>query len=195
MLLFFSDDWVSPIQSFNDIIMPTRKQSEKLISHSRTWTSWVHCAVRYAVFIEEHRQFWDLFEADNSLYRANAAWLAIYFALLAAALLTMGQEQVSLLFQQGNTNPLMSNWYGAAVFCLQQADYLRKYDVRNIQAIAVLQMSCPTFGDFRFRSSLMACAVRMASALDIPYRETDERTSVEVEYSWRLWWTFVIDEW
>lgn len=90
---------------------------------------------------------------------------------------------------------LLANWYGASLFCLQKADYLRDFNFGNVQAMAILQVSCSAVGDFRFRSSLLSISIRIAGHLGLPFKPDEDHTLLQCEMSRRLWWTLVICEW
>ena len=73
---------------------------------------------------------------------------------------------------------------------------MRNYDLRTVQAIAILQMSCSAVGDFRFRPQLIALGISIAKHLGLPFdSEAGERSLLDCEISRRLWWTLVICDW
>lgn len=91
MSLVFPSQFISVVQTWDDIYLPSQAQSLKLIQHGKLWTSWIHCAVNYAKFEAEHQRFWEFLESGGRLRERNASWLAIYFALLAVS--TKGHER------------------------------------------------------------------------------------------------------
>lgn len=73
---------------------------------------------------------------------------------------------------------------------------MRNYDLRTVQAIAILQMSCSAVGDFRFRPHLVALGISIAKNLGLPFDpETGDKPLIDCEISRRLWWTLVICDW
>ncbi|KAH8646311.1 hypothetical protein BX600DRAFT_444112 [Xylariales sp. PMI_506] len=188
----------SSVHSWEDIKLPTRDQSIRLIDHSRVWTSWIHCAVRYQEFEQSHRGFWSRMEAGSSLRYEDPLWLAIYFSLLAdqAALLTYNEEDIrERLFLDGKLFNLVHIWYSASIFCLEKADYMRNNNYMAMQAIAVLQMSSNYLGDHIFRNRLMTVGIQIGKDLGLPYPSSGKYSPIEIEYSCRLWWVFIICEW
>ena len=79
----FRNRFVSSVGSWGDIHMPTQDQTRYLIKCGRMWTSWIHCAVYYQQFEEEHEQYLNQLDAGIHLNDISPAWLGIYFALLA----------------------------------------------------------------------------------------------------------------
>lgn len=86
MSLVFPSQFISSVQTWNDIFLPTRSQSAQLIQHSKLWTSWIHCAVYYPEFYLAHDELWDHLDAGGTLQQRDPSWLAIYFGLLAVSL-------------------------------------------------------------------------------------------------------------
>jgi hypothetical protein len=81
--------------SWPDIPLPSRELSLRLLCHDRLWNSWVHYGVQYPQFEDEHAAFWDNLEAGTALTEIDPFWLAIYFAILSTALLSIGKEDLS----------------------------------------------------------------------------------------------------
>lgn len=80
----------APDQSHFDrhrIVFPTRECSIKLIEHDKTWNSWVHYAVQYPDFSEEHELFLKKLAAGTPTCQIDPAWLGLYFAVLAVRIL------------------------------------------------------------------------------------------------------------
>jgi len=65
------------------IAFPMQDCSAKLIDHDKTWNSWVHYAVQYPEFDQEHELLWEKLEAGTPADQIDPAWLALYFAVLA----------------------------------------------------------------------------------------------------------------
>ncbi|KAH8689440.1 hypothetical protein BGW36DRAFT_433440 [Talaromyces proteolyticus] len=183
----------SPIKAWGDIILPSRHQSMTLVEHGRLWTSWIHCALDHASFEEQHNRFWNWLGQGHTIEENCPAWLAIFFASLAASLLTIDTAEADI--SEDSVSTLLANWYGASLFCLEQADYLRNFDIRSVQSIAILQMCCSAVGDFRLRSCLLPLGIRIASWLKLPYIPEQGYDLRQCEWSRRLWWTLVICEW
>ncbi|KAG4432989.1 hypothetical protein IFR05_011533 [Cadophora sp. M221] len=198
MSLVFPSQFISVVQTWDDILVPSRSQSMKLIQHGKLWTSWIHCAINYRQFEAAHDEFWDFLESGGSIRERNASWLAIYFALLAAAILTSDEDNMDpsiLPHMSGNLNSLMHNWYSASLYCLEVANYTRSSEFMHVQAIGILQMCCNAVGDIVFRNRMMAIGLGIANDLGLPYKVGAEHSLVDAEVSRRLWWVFVIGEW
>lgn len=67
------------------ILVPTRGCSIKLIDHDKTWNSWVHYAIQYPDFDQEHGLFWEKLETGTPMEDIDASWLALYFAVLTVS--------------------------------------------------------------------------------------------------------------
>ena len=79
-------NFVSPVHSWDDIILPSREQSHVLVRHASTWTCWIHCALNSAEFEREHDDFRKENPKSTNLAKYSPSWLAIYFASLAVSL-------------------------------------------------------------------------------------------------------------
>lgn len=97
------------------ILLPTRGCSMKFVDHDKTWNSWVHYAVQYPDFDQEHDLFWEKLETGTPIEDIDPSWLGLYFAVLTvsnyassfrdgvlkpflqAALLTMDEEEAMSL--------------------------------------------------------------------------------------------------
>lgn len=89
----------------------------------------------------------------------------------------------------------MHNWYHAALFCLDRADYLRTPDIRSVQAIAILQLCCGAAGDGRLRRRLIAVGISLSNDLGLPFGPDSGHSIVHRELSRQWWWMFVASEW
>lgn len=88
------------------------------------------------------------------------------------------------------------NWYEAAIFCLQQADFLRVANVHNVQAIAVLCMTFNNRGDSEMGHHLRVSAIRIAQTLRLGQDDNEREVQhLGIEAERRLWWTLIICEW
>jgi hypothetical protein len=74
------------VHGWDDIVLPTKRQSLQLVEHSKVWTAWIHCAICYRDFEPAHQDLLASLEAGNSLKQHDPSWLAIYFAILAVRL-------------------------------------------------------------------------------------------------------------
>lgn len=70
-------------KSWRDVLVPTRACSYRLIAHDKIWNSWVHYAVEYPRFEEEHVKFREALDSGVPLQDMDYLWLAIYFAVIA----------------------------------------------------------------------------------------------------------------
>jgi hypothetical protein len=124
------------VKCIEDIAKPTQACSCRFVEFAETWTSWVHFAFFFPRFRQEHEGFW---AEGASLTSFDPLWLAVYFATLASALGFMSDEDFML---GGAPLPsrvlLIRNWYSAALFYLDQGDFLQKSNILIVQAIVVL---------------------------------------------------------
>lgn len=91
---------------------------------------------------------------------------------------------------------LLENWYDAALYFLDQAEYLRKPDMRTVQTIAILLGLYKNMGDFSLHATHLACGIRIAQTLHLDNDAMNTSTSlIDNEVRRRLWWTLMICEW
>jgi hypothetical protein len=67
MALVFPNQFVSLIETWEDIFLPSYSQSVHMIQHGKPWTSWIHCAVYYPEFEAAHEELWDLLDSGGTL--------------------------------------------------------------------------------------------------------------------------------
>ncbi|KAI7780516.1 hypothetical protein LA080_015917 [Diaporthe eres] len=84
----------TPSMNLESIILPSRACSHGLVAYDKEWNSWVHYAVEYPEFEQQHDQFMDHLQAGGSLADMDPFWLAIYFS---ASLLTMDNDEIEAL--------------------------------------------------------------------------------------------------
>lgn len=199
-----------------DIAKPTQECSRRFVEFAETWTSWVHFAFFFPQFRQEHGEFW---LRGGSFTSFDPLWLAVYFAALASALGFMsdgdfGHSGAPL----ASRAQLTRNWYSAALFYLDQGDFLQKSNIRVIQAIVVLgnvvgkpfismglretctdlrhNRQASTIGETHRHANLWAVAIRIAQQLKLGSDEAHlSETLLQRETRRRLWWTLVICEW
>ena len=92
-------------------------------------------------------------------------------------------------------NDLCRHWYDAALFCLHEAQFMRKANIRSVQAIAILGMCFNNFGDPDLGNHMWSCAIRTAQKLGIDNPDSQKTLPLSSEGQRRLWWTLVICEW
>ena len=97
-LLFKSDDTLEkePIANLNekDIVLPSVQCSNALLAHDEKWNSWVHYALEYPTFTQQHDAFLVRLQNGASLESFDPSWLAIYFAVI-----TVRHHALLLLFR------------------------------------------------------------------------------------------------
>lgn len=72
---------------------------------------------------------------------------------------------------------------------------MRRYDVRSVQAIAILGLCFNIFGDYNLYQTMWACAVQIARHLGMDTEGSNRDPAFDQERSRRLWWTLVICDW
>jgi len=91
---------------------------------------------------------------------------------------------------------LLENWYDASLYFLDQADYMRKLDMRTVQTIAILLGLYKNMGDFSLHSTHLACGIRIAQHLHLDNDSLNTASSlIDNEVRRRVWWTLMICEW
>lgn len=90
----------------------------------------------------------------------------------------------------------LQNWFDTSIFCLQQAEFMRRWDIKSVQAIAVLGVLFVTLGEYHLYLTMWTCALRIAQklGLDRP-QEGSQVSNMSKEGQLRLWWTLIICEW
>ncbi|KAK1687495.1 hypothetical protein BDP55DRAFT_630687 [Colletotrichum godetiae] len=204
-------------QGWSTIDIPCRKSSELLIAYDKKWNSWVHYALEYPEFEREHAHFMNSLESGAILSDCDPGWLSVYFSVITAALLMMGDEEAREILPEGEKTPygsttlhtpngvdrrsgdlesILQRWYKTALFCLEETDYMRTSTIRPVQAIAVLGMCFHNFGDSGLYRHLWSCAIRIARNLGLDCSHATHLASeLGLEAQRRLWWTLIICEW
>ncbi|KAH8655449.1 hypothetical protein BX600DRAFT_552817 [Xylariales sp. PMI_506] len=188
----------STVKSASDVEFPSDLCSTSLVKHGVRWTLWQHYAVIPEKFAEEHHNFLLACRHIRPEEAAEPQWLAIYFACLTASLLFMTDEEATRagIDQYGGAATVLTNWFDAAYYFLQRGDFLRKPDIRNVEAIAVIGVSSSHFGEFILYYHLWSCAVRTCQLLGINSEPGSANLSpAERQHRKSLWWTFVVDDW
>jgi hypothetical protein len=90
---------------------------------------------------------------------------------------------------------LQRNWYHAALFFLDKADFLRTPDIQTVQTIAVLGVIFNNVGDIGRHKMLWSIAIRQAQELQLGVDDVHEETNQGQQLRRRLWWTLVLCEW
>ncbi|TEA21744.1 putative transcription factor lepB [Colletotrichum sidae] len=184
------------ILDWDEIQLPNQKSSQRLIAYDQKWNSWVHYALEYPQFDQEHDHFMQSLGRGKSIKDWDPSWLSVYFSVITAALLMMDDDEASSILPAGTHSILLHNWYHAVLFCLDQADFMRKSNIHVVQAIAILGMCFFNFGDAELSRHLWSCAIRIAQQLGLDgSRKDDIPKEMGVEAQRRLWWTLVICEW
>lgn len=198
--------------SWSNIILPSRQLSLRLLHHDKLWNSWVHYGLQYPQFEQEHEDFWSGLEAGGLIQDCDPSWLALYFAVLTTALLSIADEELAnISLPQGmwlvgvgqavpltkiqDQDDLTGIWYATSLFCLNRADFLRRFDVRTVQTIVILGMCFLNFGDVDLSRTLWGAAIRIAQSLGLDKRTIPEKVRLDPELCHRMWWTLIIVEW
>ncbi|UQC81504.1 uncharacterized protein CLUP02_06990 [Colletotrichum lupini] len=183
-------------RGWSTVDVPCRKSSELLIAYDKKWNSWVHYALEYPEFDQEHTQFMDNLEKGTVLSDCDPGWLSVYFSVITAALLMMDDKEAREILPAGDIGSMLQQWYRTAMFCLEEADYMRSSTIRPVQAIAVLGMCFHNFGDSDLYRHLWSCAIRIAQNLGLDGTQAPRPpTELGLEAQRRLWWTLIICEW
>ncbi|KAG9527593.1 Bromodomain-containing protein, partial [Aureobasidium melanogenum] len=185
-----------PQPRWNQLVLPNSKTSTALVAHDKIWNSWVHNALHYARFEKEHETFLIMRQSGKPITSMESSWLALYFAVLAASFLSMSEKQAETMELPIADHPtLFRRWYDAALFCLDEAEYMRKPSVRTVQTIAVLGICFDNVGDHDLRQTMWAVAIRIALRLNLNHPEKMAAPlPMPVEQCIRLWWTIAIHD-
>lgn len=91
---------------------------------------------------------------------------------------------------------VLINWYDAAIFFLEKAEFMRYHDKRSIQAIAMFSAVSNNIGDGTVQMTYRSAAIRIGQSLRLGSQHTSKEISrAERESDIRLWWTLLICEW
>ncbi|KAJ4298139.1 hypothetical protein N0V90_006038 [Kalmusia sp. IMI 367209] len=191
------------VRSIDDVITPSESCSRYFVDHANLWTSWVHFAFFFPDFRAEHEQFWA--RDAGALSSRDSLWLAVYFSVLSSTLLFMDDDELKEIGHLlGSDTPLDShshllrNWYDAALYFLEEGDFMQRSDIAVVRAIAILGIVATNVGDTHRHANLWACGIRTAQELDLGSDSAMAavgETTLERETRRRLWWTLVICEW
>ncbi|KAL5337423.1 hypothetical protein BJX70DRAFT_246253 [Aspergillus crustosus] len=188
----------STVSSWADVVVPTAAISSQLIAYDKTWNTWVHYAVEYPKFQTECDNFLTARNQGMPLESADPSWLAVYFSVLSAAILMIGEDGLEAMNapKDFDHRRVSRNWYDASIFSLSRADFMRMASIRTVQAVAVLGMCFNNWGDMELGQHMWSCALRIAQriGLNTPYSQAAGLV-LSAEAQHRLWWTLVICEW
>ncbi|RDW56672.1 hypothetical protein BP6252_14058 [Coleophoma cylindrospora] len=184
------------VQACDPLLFPSRQCSQKIIKYGATWTSWVHYALDQSKFENEHEAFWDTLEQGVSLENQSPIWLSIYFGVLTATLNCMDDADAKATCPPSDDiTAVLRSWYGAALHYLNKSEYMRHYDIRTVQAIAILNISFNNFGDDNLYHIMWASGIRIAQNIGMGTKDGPVQDFLTSEQSRRLWWTLIICEW
>ncbi|KAL2828333.1 hypothetical protein BJY01DRAFT_228563 [Aspergillus pseudoustus] len=185
------------VQQIADILPPSRECSDILLAHGELWISWMHFALHSPTFSREHQEFWETGGSLQPQSKDDSLWLAIYFSYLCGVVLLLSEDEAADAgLPYNDSNLVLNNWYDAAVFFLNQGDFLRHHHIRSVQAVAVLSIVFNNIKDTSFQESILASAIRIAQALRLDQDAANTHASViDRETRRRVWWTLMICEW
>jgi Fungal specific transcription factor domain/Fungal Zn(2)-Cys(6) binuclear cluster domain len=179
------------------IAWPLKACSDYILDHAACWTNWMHFTVFAPTFRREHEEFWSRFSRTHSLIGEDPLWLAVYFSILASALLFMNDiEFRQCTIPQYSYSALLRNWYDSALYLLDAADFLQRCDVAVIRATSIVGLVAINLGDSVRHENLRACALRVGQRLNLGRDHLNlGETLLQQEERRRLWWEIVICEW
>ncbi|KAJ5809650.1 transcriptional regulator family: Fungal Specific TF, partial [Penicillium pulvis] len=177
----------------SDICLPTKSCSVTLLQHGFTWTSWIHFAVHIQKFELQHESAW----LSGPFLHGDTLWLAIYFGFIAMSLMFMDEDEAMRAgIPLNNTSELVRNWYDAALFFLNEADFTRNPNFKTVQAIAILLGLAKNVGDFDLEPVIQAAGIRIGQILGMDCEPPRiSKDPIIREISRRTWWTLIICEW
>ena len=73
----------SNVVNWDDVVLPVRSLSSRLVAYDRTWNSWVHYALEYPRFQHECDAFMDAMDSGVSLGCHDPFWMAVYFSVIS----------------------------------------------------------------------------------------------------------------
>ncbi|KAH0383403.1 hypothetical protein KCU92_g5365, partial [Aureobasidium melanogenum] len=135
---------------------------------------------------------------DGDLLLEDPLWLAIYFAFAAVSLMYMNNDEIIAAGLEPGMRHFVElrNWYDASVFFLDRAEFVRRHDMRSLQAIAILLALVKQMGDFDLEISFLSVGIRIAQSLGMNKEPPAvSENPIQQELSRRVWWTLIICEW
>jgi Centromere DNA-binding protein complex CBF3 subunit B len=66
-------------------LLPVRSSSHRIVRYSLEYFGWVHCALNAPDFLQQHEDFWNALESEDTSVLGNHFWMALYFSLIAVS--------------------------------------------------------------------------------------------------------------
>ncbi|KAH6869065.1 fungal-specific transcription factor domain-containing protein [Thelonectria olida] len=184
------------VKQYSNVLIPSKSVSDGVVAYGLQRTFWLHFALFIPEFQQEYGDFWARYSEDQSYEHTHPFWLAIYFSVLASALLFMGDEQVACLGSNVKRTDLLQNWYESALFFLDTGDFTQRSDTRVVKSIAILGTLFTCMGDNARYKALWSVALHQAQEIGMHQESLNQgETYSQQQTRRRLWWTLVVCEW
>ncbi|KAK4048405.1 hypothetical protein OIV83_004751 [Microbotryomycetes sp. JL201] len=160
----------SPIVAYPDAASfmtaaPTFDEEEVILNRGRAF-SWHHSVIHMPTWSQQVHDFWELGEARFE--RASAAWLSLYFAVLAISTKLLDEEeQLALGWSEAQTSATACKFFDCSVSCLYRQNFLANYDFFTLQAIALLVIGGRDTGSAALIANLLASGLSVAQDLNL----------------------------
>ncbi|KAM0751096.1 hypothetical protein T439DRAFT_325251 [Meredithblackwellia eburnea MCA 4105] len=117
-------------------VAPTRAQADILITFCLSSLSWQLSVLHAPTFMEEYSLFWS--KGPNGFVGTQAAWLALYFALLTVGVnLATMEERMLLGMSEEQCIELSKRWAPCATSLLYRSDFVERHSLHALQTISV----------------------------------------------------------
>ncbi|KIY02625.1 uncharacterized protein Z520_01090 [Fonsecaea multimorphosa CBS 102226] len=167
-------------------LLPTRTQSDILLSYFIEHINWLFQTVHIPTFRKEYATFW-----DGAVEDADLPWMSLLFTILSLSALYIPVDVVQVVGLQRESIRRYSHvWHRACLQALQAGNYERKPTLSQLQTFSVTQLYWYATNDIETINSRMGQAIRNAQALGLDKDRTPSR-NIGDEMRHRLWWDLV----
>jgi hypothetical protein len=178
------------------ILLPDRKKTCDLVKYHIDSLLWYHCSFHGPTFLRELDAFYDKHHGQVGGQDADAQWVALLFAVIAATMCCANTDIVRQWgFRAAEQATLSHQWLQATVKCLDAASYMTNFSILSCQAVATLTMSAHLLGASNQQAVLLASVTRIAQSLGLHRLDEASGRTIEVESGRRVWSQLCMQDW
>ena len=153
--------------SFLQLLMPSRKQVYDMVDYHENSILWYHGAYHGPTF---RKELGEVYQSPSGFQvrSCDLRWLALLFATMTASMTCASRPITeSWGFLNNERAKLTTQWYKAAVTCLNLANYMLRHHIHSVEAIATLTLSAHILGFSNEQFLLLGSAVKIAQSLGL----------------------------